>query len=146
MYKVEFVATPLGLDAPVLHSEDPREPAGSPSATILIVDDEPLVRSATRRLLQRAGYEAIEASSAQEAREALGRHPRVRLVLLDQSMPKESGMVALASLRALSGAREVLFTGLPPEGPLEVDAVLTKPARPEELLRVVRAVLRGARA
>ena len=110
--------------------------------TILVVDDEPLVRAVVARLLRGEGYTALEAGSATEAREVLRQHgSSVRLMLLDQSMPGESGLEAVSSLRALCAAPIVLFTGLGIEIPEGVAALLDKPARPVELLRTVRAIL-----
>jgi CheY-like chemotaxis protein len=107
-----------------------------------LVDDEPLVRGVLRRLLEREGHVVLEAGSAEQAREVL-RSPEsaVEVVILDQSMPRETGIQALPSLRALTRAPVVLFTGMAPEVSPEVDALLEKPARPEELERVLRAVL-----
>jgi hypothetical protein len=60
-------------------------------------------------------------------------------------MPKESGILALASLRARCSAPVVLFTGLAPELPSGIAALLEKPARPAEISRVVREVLASTR-
>lgn len=110
--------------------------------TILLVDDESTVRSVVARLLRSEHYTVLEASSAAEARETLRQHgPLVKLILLDQSMPAESGAEALPSLLALSNAKVVMFTGLAIDLPKGVTALLEKPARPAELLRLVREVL-----
>ncbi len=110
--------------------------------TILVVDDEPLVRDIVAELLRIEGYAVLEAPSAGDARELLREHgSSIGLVLLDQSMPVESGLEALPSLRALSPAPVVLFTGISIPPPPHVAAVLAKPARSEELYRVVREVL-----
>ena len=66
---------------------------------------------------------------------------KVRLVILDQSMPAESGLAALPSLRALTSSPIVLFSGMAQVRPPGVAAVVEKPARPAELLRLVRDVL-----
>lgn len=111
-------------------------------ATILLVDDEPLVRTVLRRLLEREGYEIHEATSAAAARDFLKQPGAVcDLVILDQSMPLESGLHALPSMRALTRAPVVLFTGMAPEATSDVAAVLQKPAMPADLYRVVRDVL-----
>jgi two-component system, cell cycle sensor histidine kinase and response regulator CckA len=115
--------------------------------TLLVVDDEPMVRSVVARLLGRQRYTIVEAGSAAQARELLRQHgSRVRLILLDQSMPGESGLEALPSLHELSSAPVVLFTGLATEIPAGVAALLEKPARPAELLRTVRECLDAAQA
>jgi len=110
------------------------------SAVILLVDDEAPVRRTVRRLLERDGYTIVEASHAQEARELLAR-TQVALVILDQSMPNETGIHALPSLRALTDAPVVLYSGMAPVPPPEIAAVLEKPARPDDLRRLVKSVL-----
>lgn len=84
--------------------------------TVLLVDDEPLVRQAVKQLLEHEGYNVIEAGSADQARRLLERSAApVDAILLDQSMPFESGLEAAPSIRALSAAPIILFTGLAPE-------------------------------
>jgi len=56
-------------------------------------------------------------------------------------MPAETGLEALPSLKKLSPAPIILFTGLATDLPEGVAALLEKPARPAELLRLVREVL-----
>jgi nitrogen-specific signal transduction histidine kinase/PAS domain-containing protein/CheY-like chemotaxis protein len=113
-------------------------PALAEGQTILIVDDEPALRAVVRRLLSRAGYGVLEANNAEEARALLKTKPReIKLVLLDQSMPHESGPEALPSLKRLSNAPIVLFTGGISDLPPGAAAILEKPAQASELLRVV---------
>jgi CheY-like chemotaxis protein len=111
-----------------------------PAAVILLVDDEAPVRRVVRRLLEREGYAVLEAGHAEEARKLLAR-TQVALVILDQSMPNETGVHALPSLRALTDAPVVLYTGLVPPVPPGIAAVLEKPALPEDLRRLVKSVL-----
>jgi PAS domain S-box-containing protein len=121
--------------------------AGSPSETILIVDDEPAVRGAVARQLVLNGYRVLEAAGADEARVVLSANRQaVRLVLLDQSMPQESGLEALPSLRRLSDAPVVMFTGGAGELPPGAAALLEKPATASELLRTIRFLLEPASA
>lgn len=129
-----------------------RSPAPEPQPltghTILIVDDEPMVRRSLRRLLEHDGFTVLDAPSASEARLTLDTHgAAVDVIILDHSMPDETGVEALASLRDRSRAKIVLFSGLSPEETGAVDAVLSKPARSEEISRVLREVfaMPGAR-
>jgi PAS domain S-box-containing protein len=113
---------------------------------ILIVDDEPAVRTAVGRLLARHGYQVLEADDAREARAVLRERGRdVRLVLLDQSMPHESGPEALPSLRELCAAPIAMFTGGIAELPPGAAALLEKPAQTSELLKTVEELLRAPR-
>jgi CheY-like chemotaxis protein len=112
----------------------------------LLVDDEPFVRKIVRQVLERDRCSVLEAASAAEAREVLEREgARVDLIILDHSMPSESGVQAVPSLRRLTTAPIVLFTGMAPELPAGIDAVLEKPARPAEIQSLVREVLQKHR-
>jgi PAS domain S-box-containing protein len=122
--------------------------SGARSAeTILVVDDEAMVRNVVSHVLRKQDYAVVEASSAARAREVLREYgARIELILLDQSMPGESGLDAVPSLQQLSAAPIVLFTGLATQIPAGVSVLLEKPARPAELLRVVRECLDAARS
>ena len=105
-----------------------------------------MVRVMLRRVLERVGLEVHEAASAAEARLILDRQS-VDLVFLDHSMPAESGLASLPSLRSRTPAPVVLFTGHAPEVPADVAVLLRKPARPDEILRTAHQLLarQGAR-
>jgi len=66
---------------------------------ILVVDDEPLVRTVVRRILEKGGYEVLEAENGETAIEAIGSGEN-RLVLdaviCDIRMPKINGIQAIA--------------------------------------------------
>ncbi|HEX4406238.1 MAG TPA: PAS domain S-box protein [Polyangia bacterium] len=121
-------------------------PSGSLGETVLIVDDEPAVSAAVARLLRRQGYAVLEALDADQARATLAANGAViRLVLLDHSMPNESGPEALPSLRALTDAPIVLFTGGVAEVPPGAAGLLQKPVETAELLQMVRDTIARAR-
>ncbi|NUO51085.1 MAG: response regulator [Polyangiaceae bacterium] len=123
-------------------SHDPSAHAIGHRETILIVDDEPLVRGVVRRLLESEGYRVHEAGSAAEARDVLGRvGSTVDVIILDQSMPREAGLEALPSLLSLTNAAVILFTGLVPDAATGAAAILEKPAMATDIFRVVREVL-----
>ena len=60
-------------------------------ATLLLVDDEPIVRFVTAELLREAGYDVVEAASAAKAREIVGSGVRPDLLITDQRMPGTNG-------------------------------------------------------
>ncbi|GAC1341743.1 MAG: PAS domain S-box protein [Myxococcales bacterium] len=137
-------------------SSDARTPATvqSPSPVaraVLIVDDEPQVRSAARRLLQALGHTVVEASQGNEAVEMLRtRKGQIGVVLLDLSMPGPSGAQTVRALREIDPrARVILCSGYPPEmaaaqmGEELPAAFLSKPFTPEELVAQVEAALGG---
>jgi two-component system probable response regulator PhcQ len=79
--------------------------------TLLIVDDEPLVRSALRRSLRLEGYSIFTAASADEGLALLQEHP-VDLVMSDHLMPGMSGTEFLGRVRDLHpAAGRILLTG-----------------------------------
>jgi two-component system, cell cycle sensor histidine kinase and response regulator CckA len=79
-------------------------------ATVLVVDDEPDVRRVTSLMLQRSGYETIEASDGREAVEAVAAKGEViGAVLLDVVMPEMSGPDALVEMRRLDVTLPVVF-------------------------------------
>ncbi|HYP23761.1 MAG TPA: HD domain-containing phosphohydrolase, partial [Actinomycetota bacterium] len=67
--------------------------------SILVVDDDEALRLATARILEREGHDVTTASSVAEARALLDAY-RFPIVLLDVSMPGESGLVLLEELSA----------------------------------------------
>jgi PAS domain S-box-containing protein len=125
----------------------PETPSGE---HILIVEDEPSVRSAMRRALEDQGYEVIEAGSGAEALVRLGEAPGgVHLVVCDLIMPQMSGGVLGATIRDRWPALPVLYvSGFPgaegDEGMMPSGApFLKKPFSPEALAARVRSVLDG---
>lgn len=85
--------------------------AGSPaSGLILVVDDEAQVRGTARRVLERRGFEVIEAPDG-EVGVALFRERRdeVSAVLLDLTMPKLDGVAAFSLMRQISPETPVLL-------------------------------------
>jgi DNA-binding NtrC family response regulator len=67
---------------------------GSP--TVLVVDDDFLVRINTAEILQEAGFEVIEAADAASALALLQQQPSIRLVCTDVQMPGELDGIDLA--------------------------------------------------
>jgi DNA-binding response OmpR family regulator len=116
--------------------------------TILLVDDEEIVRDLARAILEQAGYRVIV---AQDGLEALGLHARqrgdIRLVLLDLTMPGLSGRDTFQRLLELDPQVRVLFSsGYSAEDASVANeeraaGFIAKPYRVDDLLRAVRAAL-----
>jgi len=78
---------------------------------ILIIDDEPLVRTVLRSLLEREGYTVMEASNGR-AGLALWRHTPSDLVLTDMFMPHQDGIEVIVQLtRIWPHAKIIAMTG-----------------------------------
>jgi PAS domain S-box-containing protein len=118
--------------------------------TILLVEDEALVRELAMRLLRQQGYTVLEATNGDEADAALLRHGQVDLVLTDVVMPGIGGRLLVDRLRLRQpNLRVVFMSGYsdasifdPAEmGPNET--FVHKPFSPQDILVAVRAMLDG---
>ncbi|HWQ56593.1 MAG TPA: PAS domain-containing protein [Bryobacteraceae bacterium] len=86
-------------------------PDRSGSGTVLVVDDDDMVRRTARIMLEREGYTVITAGNGVEALEVFRRDGnRIRLVLLDLTMPVMGGEEALRQLRLLRPDVRVLLS------------------------------------
>jgi PAS domain S-box-containing protein len=136
--------------------EEPAAPSGAATSQrgassaregtmILVIDDEPTVRTVVGRMLETAGYAVERAASGVEALERLADPAlasRVELVLLDVSMPGLSGRELRARvLAAAPRARIVYFTGFATEAVDVDDMVLEKPVSYQRLIDTVRTAL-----
>ena len=119
---------------------------------ILVVDDDPLVRTLLRGALTRSGVgDVLEAEDGEEAR-ALLEHTDVDLVITDVKMPRHTGLDLLRHVRAnLDDTEVIMMTGYP-SVPGAVEAVktgaeeyLAKPFTDEELLASVESALQKLR-
>jgi len=116
--------------------------------TILIVDDEPMVREFARRLLETENHRVIEAVSGEDALRALREHgATIDGVLLDLSMPGMDGSDLLSELRAFAPDLPVIVhSGYPVDPSSEkfaawkIAGVLQKPYRAARLLEMLRTV------
>jgi DNA-binding response OmpR family regulator len=116
-------------------------------STILVVDDEPIVRDVVVRYLERDGYRTLEAATGDEARRLLELQPP-SLVVLDVMLPGIGGLELCRWIRARSQVPIVMLTALGEEADrivgleLGADDYLTKPFSPRELAIRVRNLMR----
>ncbi len=111
--------------------------------TILVVDDEPEIRSVTQFFLRERGFNVVEAADGKIAHDYLKKH-RVDLVLTDQRMPNMSG-IELAQ-HILTGEHPVPviivtgFSDIPEEyaHDLGVKQILKKPLDMDVLVAAIR--------
>ncbi len=119
--------------------------------TVLVVDDEQIVREVVVRYLKRAGYTTLEAADGDSAR-ALVEHAAPDLVVLDVMLPGVDGLELCRWIRSRSELPVILLTARSEEADrivgleLGADDYVTKPFSPRELAARVRSVLRRAAA
>jgi signal transduction histidine kinase len=127
----------------------PSERDAAAPPRVLVVDDEPTLRTVQRRLLSGAGIEVVLAATGAEAREVLARE-HFDLVISDLRMPGEmDGRELLAWLEETHpalAARTLLLTGdvngiASVALPVPAERVLTKPFNNAEYVRRVRRAL-----
>lgn len=84
-----------------------------PAGTVLVVDDEEIVRKTAEMMLQEMGFRTLAAQDGVEAVEVYHRHGReIALVLLDMTMPRMGGRACFAKLREMDPeVRVVLSSG-----------------------------------
>ncbi|MEL0028367.1 MAG: response regulator [Perlucidibaca sp.] len=119
-----------------------------PLRSILLVDDEPDIRTLVTLILERLGGMQVRAeSSGQDALAALESGFRPDLILLDVMMPGMDGVQTLAHIRAhpdLAGLPVCFLTAKVHPAELQrwhdqgVNAVLTKPFSPARLVEQIR--------
>ena len=124
------------------------EPAGQPD-TILVVDDEPVVRQIVKVALERAGHRVMVAESGESGIDLFrNAHGRIGLILLDWKMPGMDGTVALEALRKIAPDVKVIISSGLSQADTEyhfrgtpVAGFLQKPYRMSELTALVSAIL-----
>ncbi|HJV49315.1 MAG TPA: PAS domain S-box protein [Geothrix sp.] len=117
--------------------------------TLLVVDDDDVVRATVRAQVQSMGFQVLEARHGLEALNVFAEQKEhIDLVLMDFTMPHLDGREALEGIRALDPkALVILCSGYeedvsPLDGEAEApSAFLQKPFRMEDLRRAVREVL-----
>ncbi len=116
-------------------------------ATVLVVDDEPIVREVVVRYLQREGHTTLEADDGDDARGMVERE-KPDLVVLDVMLPGTDGLELCRWIRSRSELPVILLTARGEEADrivgleLGADDYVTKPFSPRELAARVRTVLR----
>ncbi|MEU3250852.1 response regulator [Streptomyces sp. NPDC006997] len=121
------------------------------SGRVLVVDDNKVIRQLIRVNLELEGFEVVTAADGAECLEVV-HQVRPDVVTLDVVMPRLDGLRTAARLRGDPRTRDLPLvvvsacTQYEVESGLDigVDAFLAKPFEPEELVRVVRALVEGA--
>jgi PAS domain S-box-containing protein len=144
------VLLPLARARPEEQPVDLQVPARRAGpATVLVVDDEEVVREVARLALEDAGYRTILAPDGESALRAFGERPEAfDLVLLDLTMPQMPGEEILRELRRLRPDVRVVICSGYSEGEMQdevgtdrIAGFLQKPFRAQQLVSLVRGLL-----
>jgi PAS domain S-box-containing protein len=128
-------------------------PAGGEAAgdTILVVDDEDMVRRVAQASLEIRGYRVVMAANGMEAIREVKSDPRIGLVLLDLTMPVMGGEEAIDQiLSERPGMKVIVSTGYDQREAIarfnakRVAGYLQKPYTSRQLAEKVKTVLKGA--
>jgi signal transduction histidine kinase/ActR/RegA family two-component response regulator len=136
----ESLAPVVDEDRPVSH--------GGRAATILVVDDDPAVRSLTVQALETVNYRVIEAENGRVALKLFREHDDIDLALIDLVMPLMNGRQLATLIRAADPERAILFmTGYDDlsgtDDRFAEEMVIKKPFKLVELAAAVEQALSG---
>lgn len=125
----------------------PVSPSGG-TETIILAEDEEIVRVLLQRLLQKAGYNVIAVGNGEEALTKISELNDVSLVLSDVVMPKKNGGELFQEMKSLNpGVKLILISGYTADimnaKGLKEEAIdfISKPVSKADLLRKIREVL-----
>ncbi|HUV59220.1 MAG TPA: response regulator [Desulfatiglandales bacterium] len=125
---------------------------------VLIVDDDVDIRKVVSKLVEKSGYEAMEAKNGVEGMGKVREH-KPDLIILDMLMPKESGIRMYHELKteeALKDIPVIVLSAIPKKSFLrsqkvldefagqsvpEPEAYIEKPEEPEELIALMKKIL-----
>lgn len=141
-------------ERPAAHIENKIEGlASGGTETILVAEDEDMVRTVAQKVLETAGYTVLTAQDGVEAVEMMKENPdRVDMLLLDVVMPRMGGKQAYEQIAAIKPDIPVLFTSGYTENAVHTNFVvkegielLQKPYGAQQLLQTVRRILDAAK-
>jgi PAS domain S-box-containing protein len=150
------LGTTVRIDLPITGEAEaqprasrPDMPLSAKGETVLLVEDEEIVRDPVGRMLTRHGYTVLTADGADEAMVIVSEHPgTIDLLLTDVVMPGRSGKELSVAVILLRPAIKVLFMSgyskdvIGHQGVLEQGVnLIEKPFSAEDLLRKARNVL-----
>ncbi|HUS31371.1 MAG TPA: ATP-binding protein [Kofleriaceae bacterium] len=132
------VLWPAAVTAPIAAAQPP-----TTAPTVLVIDDEALVRDVVARMVEDLGYLAMTAADGQTGLALLDKET-IDAVLVDLTMPQMSGADVVAAVRTKRpGLPVVICSGYDRDGrgPVQADAYLPKPFRLDALERTLAKLL-----
>ena len=119
--------------------------------TILVIDDDPAMRTILSFTLKAFGYLTLVAADGQEALQATRDHPEIRLIILDVVMPGLSGKKLADQLEINLPQAVILFCSGHASEAMSLHGIdpssaqfMQKPCRPAELRRKIEELLATA--
>jgi two-component system, chemotaxis family, chemotaxis protein CheY len=132
-------------------SQNMTNPAGERKRRVLVADDDESIRRLVVRMLERAGFDAAEASDGQDAIEQLDAE-RFDALVLDLMMPRVDGFGVvdhLAGTQPRMMERTVVITAFPPKAARErlhhLCGIVSKPFDTRELIQLVEQRVQAGR-
>ena len=131
------------------HAQREQVPAVGGTETILLAEDEELLRNLAEKILTNAGYRVLPTSDGQEALNVCQAHAdEITLLFLDVIMPKLGGRAVYDTIKAVNPGIKCLFASGYSQDKLHTDYVLEeglhllqKPYTRGALLRLIRQIL-----
>ena len=126
-------------------------PVNAGSGTVLVVEDEPVVRAVAQALLSRNGFTVLTAPDGASALDVLREHPAgIGLILLDMTMPGMTTDEIVQAIRALDPTVPILLnSGYTSNGVVKqmlaedsVQGFLGKPYDPDQLLNTINQLMK----
>lgn len=154
-FRVSFDTVAPANVAPSTNDAPPAKhtTAAGSKATVLVVDDEDMVRRIAQATLEIRGYRVLLASNGVKAIQMVQDHPQIAIVLLDLTMPVMSGAEAIDHiLAARPGLQVIVSTGFSPREAAArfnrkpVQGYLHKPYTSKQLADLVEALLQTGQA
>jgi PAS domain S-box-containing protein len=136
----------LAGDVPRTAAEERSDVVSGSGETVLVVDDEAVLREITRETLETNGYKVVTAADGAEAVAAYAKaRGQIQAVITDMAMPIMDGAATIHALRRIDPAVRILATSGMAQGGQETadapQAFLQKPFTAESLLRALRELL-----
>jgi CheY-like chemotaxis protein len=113
---------------------------GTPRALVLVVDDQPVLRTVLRDLLEHDGFDVVDTDSPEGAVDAVT-HQDIALAIIDLGLRVETGQETAARLRVVRPGLPVIYmSGYPivDARSLDGEPLLQKPFGAHELIDAVR--------
>ncbi len=145
-FKIYWPRADISKEGASLEREEEKQPSLKGKGTILVVEDDRMVREPIVELLRDAGYEVYEAENGLEALKILSQK-KMDLIISDLIMPKMDGEELVKLVREKYPKTKIILSSgypegsIPANGKLQVVTFVSKPYSFSQLLREVYNIL-----